>query len=315
VEANTLVEGKACVFATGSFGRMEAGPKSDLDLFIVVDTMVIKKDDKPETINQLDGIGEITLKYLLIKAVQDCGIESFDGGGKYLQTHDIADFTNKLGTRDDDYCNTLTGRLLLILESRLLLGQSVYDKLLDNVIDAYFKDFENNSENFVPAFLVNDILRMWRTFAVNYENFRKKGGVKYKIKNLKLKYSRMITCYSAIIYLLSEHLITGTITPEDVRKMVGLTPTERIERVSAREFADSATGEKFRSLMAGVVSDYSSFLSFTHEPDYEAALSGENDFRLWRDRSHQFGRSFAEALTLLGRSSDPLDGLYRIILI
>jgi len=40
--AEVLAKGKACVFATGSFGRRESSPHSDLDLFIVG-----KKDGKP----------------------------------------------------------------------------------------------------------------------------------------------------------------------------------------------------------------------------------------------------------------------------
>jgi predicted nucleotidyltransferase len=313
--AEILVAGKACVYATGSFGRMEAGPESDLDLFIVVETEEIEKNDKIVVVNQLNGIDEITLKYQLITAVENCGIEPFDGGGKYLETHRINDFPEKLGTREDDYHNTLTGRLLLLLESRPILGDSVYENLLGMVIDAYFVDFKNNQEEFIPAFLMNDILRMWRTFAVNYELFRKKGGTGYKTKNLKLKYSRMLTCYSAVIYLLSKHLEAGTVSPTDVRAMVALTPSERLEMVATRSFSDQTAGEKFRLLMGDVISDYSRFLEFTHEPHAEVAMAIDDEFRKWREKSHDFGRKFAEALTILGQSSDPLDGLYRIILI
>jgi hypothetical protein len=313
--AETLVAGKACVYATGSFGRMEAGPDSDLDLFIVVETKEVTKNDKTVTVNELDGIDEITLKYQLITAVAECGIQPFDGAGKYLELHGINDFADKLGTREDDHHNTLTGRLLLLLESRPLLGSAIYDKLLSNVIDAYFVDYKNNQQEFIPAFLVNDILRMWRTFAVNYELFRKKGGTGYRIKNLKLKYSRMLTCYSAVMYLLSKHLQAGTISPADVREMVSLTPSERLEMVATRPFDDEPVGEKFRLLMGKVIADYSNFLEFTHKPKEEVAMGIEEDFRIWRERSYDFGRTFAEALTTLGHSSDPLDGLYRIILI
>jgi UTP:GlnB (protein PII) uridylyltransferase len=34
-DAEARSQGKACVYATGSFGRSEASPHSDLDLFIV----------------------------------------------------------------------------------------------------------------------------------------------------------------------------------------------------------------------------------------------------------------------------------------
>jgi hypothetical protein len=264
----------------------------------------------------LNGIDEIRLKYHLVEAVDDCGIAPFDGSGKYLEVHGIGDFASKLGKREDDYHNTLTGRLLLLLESRPLLGRNTYDALLENVIQAYFGDFEGNEDKFVPAFMVNDILRMWRTFAVNYELERRKPGKGFRIKNLKLKYSRMITCYSAIMYLLARHIRSGTVTPADVQTMVALTPSERLERVAVgAAIPDERGAEQFTSLMADVLKDYSAFLEFSHRNKTEIGAEFDENFPVWRVNSYDFGRKFAEALTILGQSGGPLDGLYRIILI
>nr|WP_167381897.1 nucleotidyltransferase domain-containing protein [Novosphingobium panipatense] len=315
-DAEDLIAEKACVYATGSFGRLEAGPSSDLDLFIVSETEEKEKHDKKVIERRLTGIDEICLKYHLVKAVDDSGIAPFDGSGKYLEVHEIDDFASKLGKREDDYHNTLTGRLLLLLESRPLLGLATYDSLLDNVIDAYFQDFKTNEDNFVPAFMVNDILRMWRTFAVNYELERRKPGNGFRIKNLKLKYSRMITCYSAVIYLLAQHIRAKTVKPEDVRVMVGLTPSERLEQVAANAIIpNEQEATRFTSLMADVLDDYSAFLKFTHGKKEEIEAEFDEKFAEWRENSYEFGRKFAEALTILGQSGDPLDGLYRIILI
>lgn len=313
--AEELVEGKACVYATGSFGRMEAGPYSDLDLFIVVETDQKVKNDKPVTVNRLDGIDEIRLKYRLIESVEAAKIEPFDGAGKYLEVHGINDFADRIGERDDDYLNTLTGRLLLLLESRPLLGRGVYERLLDKVIDAYFRDFGGNETDFIPAFMVNDILRMWRTFAVNYELERKKGGTGYRIKNLKLKYSRMVTCYSAVMYLLACHIETNTVTPHDVRDMVSLTPTERLEWVAAHVNPAGDSEQKFAGLLNEVLDDYAVFLKLTHRPKDDINAEFDHSFAQWRSDSYKFGRKFAEVLTILGQSNSPLDGLYRIVLI
>jgi hypothetical protein len=314
--AETLVSGKACVYATGSFGRLEAGPFSDLDLFIVSETEKKERNGKNITVRRLDGIDEIRLKYHLVEAVSGCGIAPFDGGGKYLEVHGIGDFVDKLGKREDDYYNTLTGRLLLLLESRPLLGSETYDKLLANVIEAYFGDFKDNKDEFVPAFMVNDILRMWRTFAVNYELERGKPGKGFRIKNLKLKYSRMITCYSAVMYLLERHTHADTVTPLDVRTMVALTPSERLERVADQAvIPNEQEAARFALLMTAILADYSAFLELTHRKKEEIEAEFDDKFTEWRKNSYEFGRKFAEALTLLGQSGTPLDGLYRIILI
>jgi len=315
-DAEALIAGKACVYATGSFGRLEAGPFSDLDLFIVSETEKKEKNGTNILVHRLNGIDEIRLKYYLVQAVDDCGIAPFDGSGKYLEVHGIGDFASKLGEREDDYHNTLTGRLLLLLESRQLLGRQTYDSLLDNVIAAYFRDFEANEAEFIPAFLVNDILRMWRTFAVNYELERRKPGKGFRIKNLKLKYSRMITCYSAVMYLLAQHIRANTVTPANVRAMVALTPSERLERVgSDAAIPDKQEAARFASLIANVIADYSAFLELTHREKKEIEAEFDDKFAEWRMNSYDFGRKFAETLTILGQSGNLFDGLYRIILI
>jgi predicted nucleotidyltransferase len=64
---------KACVYASGSFGREEAGPHSDIDLFIVRDSDAAWADSKdPET--RFGGLEEIKLKYALLKALEKRGI-------------------------------------------------------------------------------------------------------------------------------------------------------------------------------------------------------------------------------------------------
>ena len=230
--AEALVSGRASVYATGSFGRLEAGKLSDLDLFVVVET--VKENDKEKRL--LNNIDEIKLKYQIITVAEQNSLPKFDGGGKFLASHTAISYTEWLGTQEDDYRNTLTGRMLLLLESQVLIGESVYEKTILNVISKYFRDFEGHEANFLPSFLFNDILRMWRTFCVNYEGYRKDGNSRNKIKNLKLKFSRMLTCYSAIVYLLAIYAKSNTVRPDDVRKMVALTPTRRLERLADGSF-------------------------------------------------------------------------------
>lgn len=314
--AEKLIAGKACVYTTGSFGRLEAGPQSDLDLFVIVDVMHDEGNTDRVSKRLLDGIEEIKLKYHLISAVEHCGIANFDGSGRYLDSHLINDFVSALGSRSDDYQNTMTGRLLLLLESRPLLGKEIYLRLINQVIEAYFVDFRDNKEAFIPSFLINDILRLWRTFCVNYEFSRKKGSNDSKIKNLKLKYSRMLTCYSAIIQLLSTHSNNGTVSPADVANLVSLTPTERLEDIRSNPALSKAEERNhFEDLINYILDDYSKFLQLMHTPKEELLVIYEKDAQKWKDSSYRFGKRFAEALALLGNSKGSVDGLYRMILI
>lgn len=310
--AEALIAGRACVYATGSFGRLEAGPLSDLDLFIVVDTL----DGDRGKARLLDGIDEIKLKCHLIDAVNRGGIAKFDANGRYLESHGIEDFVLALGSRTDDFQNTFTGRLLLLLESRPLLGCDIYDRLLNDVVSAYFRDYPGNESSFVPSFLINDILRLWRTFCVNYEFSRKKGGDDIKIKNLKLKFSRMMTCYSGILYLLSIHAKVGSVSPADVKAMVALTPTERLEGLRQESCLTGTQAQPvFAELIRVVLSEYSHFLALTHRPKETVLAAYHEHADAWKQSSYRFGQHFAEALSMLGMSKGGFDGLYRMVLI
>jgi len=64
-DAEKLADGKACVYATGSFGRGEANRNSDLDLFIVG---LSSPDSKSSMLNRLD---EICIKADLIEALRN----------------------------------------------------------------------------------------------------------------------------------------------------------------------------------------------------------------------------------------------------
>ena len=68
-EAEKLAVGRACVYVTGSFGRIEAGKNSDLDVFIVGRTT-----DNRRALSRLD---EICLKAELIETTRRLGVQEF----------------------------------------------------------------------------------------------------------------------------------------------------------------------------------------------------------------------------------------------
>ena len=164
--AREIIGGEGTIFATGSYGRLEASPESDLDVFIVVRSK--EKGDPPIRVPRLDRVRQIRFKSELIVAAKKAGMAEFDAGGKFLDTHLYEDIVEETGSPSDDFKNTFTGRILLILESRSLIGDDTYYDLKNDSIAWYFRDFEGNESDFVPYFLLNDILRMWRTFCVNY---------------------------------------------------------------------------------------------------------------------------------------------------
>lgn len=302
-EAEEIAVGKACVYATGSFGRCEASIHSDLDLFIVSKMSGAKPaDGKPRSL--LKRLDDIRIKADLIEATRELNIPEFSGDGRYLVHYSVHELTSTLGKPEDDALNTFTARLLLLLESKPLVEAAVYKDVIEEVIAPYWKDFADHKGDFVPAFLTNDILRLWRTFCVNYEaNTSSEPTIenaKRKSKNYKLKHSRLLTCYSALLYLLAVYGSRNTVTLDDVVRMTELTPTERLEWLL--EQGDIAEA---RDAVQTLLEQYDRFLISTNVSEKEL-IARFQDRAVSRDymaSANAFGQTMFEALTKIGRGS------------
>ncbi len=295
-----IADGKACVYVTGSFGRLEASPHSDLDLFILGKSS--QQAGREERC--LKRLEEICIKAELIKVTSELRIKEFSGDGRYLVHYSIDKLVTRLGTEKDDSSNTFTARLLLLLESRPLVGSAIYTELTRKAIDAYWKDYQDHEKEFMPAFLANDILRLWRTFCVNYEARSKSvpaiEKAKKKLKNYKLKYSRLLTCYSALLYLLAVYADKKTVSPLDAMHMIELTPTRRLGWLLEQPYLSEAH-EVIRRLLA----QYEAFLQTTNgaEKDLVELFSDSAKSREYMNNAYQFGDSVFEALKKIGNEN------------
>lgn len=216
-----------CVYVTGSFGRLEASEYSDLDLFFVQTS-----DDPPAQIGRID---KTLLDADIIKLARELQFPEFSRDGQFLEVHQLESILKHLGGPKDDFRNFFTARLLLLLESRPIYGTSVYEQVLQSLVEAYYRDYQDHERDFRPVFLVNDIVRFWKTLCLNYEHRRNLPTneeplrAKSHLKNFKLKFSRMLTCYSALAWIASQD--PGP-EPNDVFEMVKLTPVQRIRAVA-----------------------------------------------------------------------------------
>lgn len=295
-EAEKLAAGKACVYMTGSFGRGEASGYSDLDIFIAGKD----RDTKP----LLKGLDETLVKASLIKATRNLGIRDFSGDGEYLQHYSVHQLVKTLGTPEDDVKNTFTARLLLVLESRCLLGEDVYEHVIKEAIDAYWRDYGDHKKDFVPGFLANDILRLWRTFCVNYEARTSTEPplqkAKRRLKNYKLKHSRLLTCYSSLLYLLAIFAANNTVSPEDAIEMVRLTPTQRLEWL-CQQPGCASSHKRFQELLGA----YEKFLQSTDEQEEKLIelFSDGLKNRAMFGAANQFGNLVFDILEDIGRGN------------
>lgn len=296
--AKKIASGKACIYAIGSFGRCEASKHSDLDLFILGKTKKNKEGNEERLLNRLD---EICIKSDLIEITRELKIPEFSGDGKYLLYYTVYDLLNTLGKPEDDVTNTFTARLLLLLESCPLVGEDIYRNAIGQVIKSYWRDFDRHKNDFMPAFLANDILRLWRTFCVNYEaNTASESAEKRskrRLKNYKLKHNRLLTCYSAILFLLAIYCRKGTVTPLDARNMTRLTPTKRLEWLLKQPWLKNA-----HVPLRDLLKQYRSFLRATNrsEKTLLTRFLNDSEYVRYTESASRFGDLMFITLNAIG---------------
>src|SRR4051794_19762958 len=68
-----------CIYATGSYGRLEAGAESDIDLFFLYEGHPV--------VQRLSNLTLIRLSACLIEATEEMKFPPFSGDGRYLDVH------------------------------------------------------------------------------------------------------------------------------------------------------------------------------------------------------------------------------------
>ncbi len=273
------------IYVTGSYGRLEAWEHSDLDLFFIQSSKVAKPVSK---------VQKTLIDAELIKISREMNLPEFSKDAIYLKIHCLEDILEALGSGRDDYENYFTARLLLLLESLPVYNKEMYESFMEEIIRSYYRDYHDHEASFRPIFLVNDILRFWKTLCLNYEHRRNRPPDdpnkrnSNHLKNLKLKFSRKLTCYSLII-LLSQG--RGIVTPDKLKEFVQLTPVDRLVR--AAEAIDD--GEE---LLAEILKDYAWFLDITN--------SSKSELIEWIAEQHNRHAAFEHARSFGNKIYDML---------
>jgi predicted nucleotidyltransferase len=188
------------IYVAGSYARGEASAHSDIDLFFICNDQTDKVDER-----RLKGIRVLSA---VIREIED-GMEfpPPSNDGQFLNIIPLSEILLHLGGAEDDYKNHFTARMLLLLESQPVYGTKDYFAVIEALIESYLRDYEDHADDFRVTFLVNDILRFWKTLCLNYEHRRNQQKpahrIRQKVKNFKLKYSRLLTCFATIALLSS----------------------------------------------------------------------------------------------------------------
>lgn len=176
-------------YTVGSLGRCEITDNSDIDIYGISEADVVVKSDE-------DSIAKTA------KCVYSIADQKYDIDTKCLKIYSYRDLVNSIGNSFDDYNNSFTARMTLILEGRCLYNYEQYKNLLNLVLEGYFNNRALRNENFPCVFLLDDILRYWKTLCVNYEVSYHNDSNKIEMKKISLRFSRSLMIFSTVLNII-----------------------------------------------------------------------------------------------------------------
>jgi hypothetical protein len=158
-----------------------------------------------------------------------------------------ADLVRNIGLDADTNAN-LTRRMLLLLESRAVVGGDTHARCVGRVLDAYLghgvRDYRP------PRFLLNDLVRYWRTMCVDFEGKRRSADgddPKYATRNAKLRTSRKVLFAGGLLPVLLCHTKAAEEMPAFLSRQLACSP---VDRLAAAFIQQGAVAEGVRALRA-----------------------------------------------------------------
>lgn len=295
----------------GSLARQEWTSKSDLDWVLLIDGQA-----HPE---HLDVSQRIAHKLSGAKFSAPPGPTGTFGNMAF--SHELI---HQIGGEHDTNKNT-TRRLLLLLESLPIGSADAYNRVVSVTISRYFEEDTNlltaDGRNFrVPRFLLNDMVRFWRTMAVDFAaKMREREAQGWALRNVKLRMSRKLIFVSGVLACLScnrEEVPQGA-EPEQcldllvkhLKKYVSITPLETIAEAMLRYEVSSRTAQR-------VFDSYDTFLEVLNDENKRESLKSlapeqwQSDklFNEMREVSHEYQKGLVD---LFFNENDDLSGLMK----
>ncbi len=269
------------IVVLGSLARDEFTRNSDFDWSVLVDGLA-----NPSHVEVEHRVGRTLDKRKYIKP----GPEGIFGNLSF--SHNLI---NLIGGEDDTNRNT-TQRILMLLESSPIGRRSAYDRVIRNILRRYLEEdgtfSRANTRYLVPRFLLNDIVRYWRTITVDFAYKRKsRAGKGAALRNIKLRMSRKLILAAGLLTCFRCELAIGK--PERCEP-----PRQSFECVQCLETFLSNTpleilaltflsSRRFDNTAKSVFDAYDGFIGLLNDKKRRKHISDLDQELTWNDECYQ----------------------------
>jgi len=216
---NQITNDDICIVTTGSYARDETSEESDMDYYVIVKNG--KYDLKFE---EKEIITTIINKYV----AKDSGDTGTFGDNAIERSEDM--LKNIGGSEDSNI--KITRRMLFLLESKALYNDSIYDMVMDKLISIYVKNIKKEQ---IARFLLNDIIRYYRTITVDFEFKTSEASKSWGLRNIKLTYSRKLIYFAGILCVAKTQDLEKNEKVALLKDLFKKTPLERIDEIISNE--------------------------------------------------------------------------------
>ncbi|MDX1947955.1 MAG: hypothetical protein SFU86_21330 [Pirellulaceae bacterium] len=279
IEPNDGLPDNLGLVAYGSLAREEWTAGSDIDWTLLNDGSATAS--------------HFRLAHSIRELVEQNGYSSPGATGTFGDIASSHELVHRIGGIDDTNQN-LTRRVLLLLESVSINDSIVRDRVLRQILERYISfdpsvSWVAKPRWQVPRFLLNDIVRFWRTMAVDYaaKKWQQSGG-KWALRNSKLRFSRKLLFVKGLLLCLDSEAGILEPLPSSVpdAQILANQMIERCIRYSNRSalelVCDSVRRLGNSDVASQLLLSYDQFLSFMNNEDIRKDLES-----LRFDEAHQ----------------------------
>lgn len=234
------------IVLAGSYGRLEACPSSDFD-FVILTQHSSTEEQKKKTLKSVIDV------FARMKVVFP------NPEGVFSHVVSIDECVMNIGHFDDSL-KYLSQRVLLLLETKPLFNDTLFNSAVDQILNKYLEFLQNEPEK-EALFLINDLIRYFRGICVHYQYNFWRQEEKWTLRNVKLRHSRIVMYAGTLLLLMNASKKKDKI--KYIKEKMLWTPLERISHVY--EDNNDKGFEK-------VLSSYEVFLRKISDPEIRRTL-------------------------------------------